>query len=67
MSNPLSGLFQNGNNQFSGMLKQFEDFKRTFSGDPQQAVQQMLASGRISQEQYNQAVQMANQLQHMLK
>lgn len=65
MSNPLSGLFNN--NPMSGLLKQFEQFKQTFTGDPQQAVQQMLNSGRISQEQYNQAVQMANQLQNMLK
>lgn len=66
MGNPLSNLFQSVN-PMSGMLKQFEEFKKTYSGDPRQAVQQMLNSGRISQEQYNQAVQMANQLQQMLK
>ena len=65
MSNPLAGLFQN--NPMNGMLQQFEQFKKTFNGDPRQTVQQMLNSGRISQEQYNQAVQMANQLQQMLK
>ncbi len=35
-------------------------------GDPNQMIQQMLNSGRVSQAQYNQAVQMAQQLQRML-
>ena len=44
------------------MMKQFQQFRNTFRGDPRQQIQQMLNSGRISQQQYNQAVQMANQL-----
>lgn len=49
------------------LIQQFNQFKQTFSGNPQQMVQQMLSSGKISQEQYNQAVQMANQFQQFLK
>lgn len=49
-----------------GILNQFQQFKNSFSGDPKQTVQQLLNSGRISQAQYDQAVQMANQLQNML-
>jgi vancomycin permeability regulator SanA len=37
-----------------------------FQGDPRQQVQQLLNSGKVSQSQYNNAVQMANQLQRML-
>jgi hypothetical protein len=33
---------------------------RSFSGDPKAMVDQMLNSGQITTEQYNQAVQMAN-------
>ena len=35
-------------------------------GDPNQMIQQMLNSGRITQSQYNDAVQRANQLMSML-
>lgn len=49
------------------MLQQFMQFKNNFQGDPRSQVQSLLNSGRISQEQYNQAVQMANQLMHMMK
>ena len=35
-------------------------------GDPNQMIQQMLNSGRVSQSQYDQAVRMAQQIQQML-
>lgn len=50
-----------------GMLQAFQQFRATFSGDPQQQVQAMLNSGRMSQQQFNQLAQMANQLSGMLK
>ena len=34
-------------------------------GDPNQMIQEMLNSGRITQEQYNSAVQRAQQIQQM--
>lgn len=49
------------------LLTQFHQFQRTFRGDPRAQVQQMLNSGKISQEQYNQAVQTANQLMRMIR
>ena len=53
--------------QMQNLMAQFQQFKNTFKGDPRQQVQQMLNSGRISQTQYNQAVQMANSLAQMFK
>lgn len=47
------------------MLMQFLQFKNNFRGNPQQMVQQMLNSGRISQQQYDNAVQLARQFQQM--
>ena len=47
------------------MLMQLAQFMNTFRGDPRQMVQQMVQSGRVSQEQYQQAVQMAQQFQKM--
>lgn len=69
MANPLFNML-GGNNQFgnmSGLIQQFQQFKNNFKGDPKQQVQQMLNSGQITQEQYNQAVQKANALQQILK
>lgn len=48
------------------ILQQFQQFKSTFQGDPRQQVQSLLNSGKVSQTQYNQAVQMANQLAKMM-
>lgn len=67
MSNPLFGMFGNmGNNQMTGMMQRFQQFSQMFRGDPKQQVQQILNSGKVSQAQYNQAVQMTNQLQRMM-
>ena len=46
----------------ANVLQQFNEFKKAFQGDPRQQVQQLLESGRITKEQYDQAVQMTNQL-----
>lgn len=50
-----------------GILQQLQQFRQTFRGDARQQVQQMLNSGRVTQEQYNQAVQMAQQIQQMMR
>lgn len=65
MSNPLFGMLT-GQMQMNPMLQKFNQFRQMFKGDPQQQVQQMLNSGKVSQAQYNQAVQMANQLAQMM-
>ena len=49
------------------MLQQFNQFKKTFNGNPKQQIQNMLNSGQITQEQYNQAVQRANELSKLFK
>lgn len=48
------------------LLSRFNKFRQSFSGDPQQMIQQMMNSGRISQAQYNNAVQQAQQLAKVL-
>ena len=48
------------------IIQKFEQFRQQFSGDPRQQVQQLLNSGRITQNQYNAAVQRANQLARMM-
>ena len=65
MSNPLFNQMQ-PQNQFTQMMQRFQQFRQQFQGDPRQQVQQLLNSGKISQQQYNNAVQMAQQLQRMM-
>ena len=51
---------------FQNMMQRFQQFQQMFRGDPKQQVQQLLNSGKISQQQYDQAVQMAKQFQQMM-
>ena len=62
MNNPLYQQM----NPMNGLVQRFQQFRQMFQGDPRQQVQQLLNSGRVSQDQYNRAVQMAQQLQKML-
>ena len=59
----MNPLYQN---QVNPMLQMFQQFKANFKGDPREQVQQLLNSGKVSQQQYDQAVQMANQLKQMM-
>lgn len=49
------------------MMHQFQQFRSSFQGNPQQMVQQMLQSGRITEAQLQQAMQMARQFQSFVK
>lgn len=62
----MNPLFQ-ALNQNNNILQKLQQFQQMFKGNPQEQVQRILNSGRINQAQYNQAVQMANQLQKMLQ
>ena len=58
-TNGITGNFQ----QFVSRLNQF---RQGFSGNPKEQVQQLLNSGRMTQNQYNQLSQLATQIQNML-
>ena len=62
--NPLYNML--GGAGMPNILKQLNDFKNSLTGDPRQQVQQLLNSGKVSQEQYNEAVQKANAIKQML-
>ena len=69
MINPLiGGKVQKPNpmNNFQQMMQQFNQFRQSFQGNPQEQIQQLMNSGKISQEQYNNAYQMATQFQKMM-
>jgi hypothetical protein len=64
MSNPLYQLL--GGNQQNNMLGQFQRFMNDMKGkDPNVEINRLLQSGQISQEQLNQAQQMAHQMMGM--
>ena len=66
MSNPLFQMMGNQPNSMQQMMQRFQQFQQAFRGDPRQQVQQLLNSGKVSQQQYDQAVRMAQQFQRMM-
>lgn len=64
MSNPLFSMMQQ--TPMNGLLQRFLQFQQTFRGDPRQKVQELLNSGKVSQQDYDRAVQMAQQMQRMI-
>ncbi len=62
MSNELYNNYGPQNN----LINQFNKFRKNFTGNPRDQIQQMLNSGKISQAQYNQAVQRANAIRSLL-
>lgn len=49
------------------MLQQFKQFKNTFRGNPKQQVMNMVKQGMRSNQQLQQAMNMAQQIQGFLK
>jgi hypothetical protein len=58
----MNQLFHQLNQGNNDLVSRFNQFRQNFKGDPQTQIQQMLNSGKITQAQYNQAVQQAQQL-----
>lgn len=64
----LSRLNQTQPSNPMNMIRQFTEFKRQFAGrDPQAMVQQLLQSGQMSQQQYDQLKQQAMELRQILR
>lgn len=65
MSNPLFQAL--GCSQYPNIMGDFQKFVQQMQGiNPQQEINRLLQSGRISQQQLNQAQQMAQQFQGMM-
>lgn len=62
MGNPLFGQFGGQNDGLLQFINEVNEFQRTFKGNPKQEVQNLLNSGRLTQEQFNQFAQVANQI-----
>ena len=63
MANPLfESLAGNKNSGMNPMIQQLLEFKNQMQGDPQQKVQELLNSGRMTQDQCNSLVQQAQSI-----
>lgn len=65
MANRLYSQFgqqQAQNNTMAQIVKQVQDFQRTFKGDAKAQVEQMVASGALPQNVFNELAQEANQI-----
>ena len=57
-NNPISNM--------TNMMKSFNQFKNTFTGDPKQTVMNLLSSGQMSQTQFGQLQEMAKQFSKLI-
>ena len=68
LNNRQPNVQQGQNNAFNPqMIQQFNQFRKTFNGNPQQAVMNMLRQGMMTNAQFQQLAQMANQFQNFMK
>lgn len=65
MGNPLYNPQQN--NPYVNMIGQIKQFGQTIKGNPKQMVEQLLASGQMSQSEFNKYTQMAQQIMPFMK
>ena len=62
MTNPLYNPMNNQQNPFAQIIRQAKDFRKQFTGNPSDEVQRLLNSGQMSQQQFNQFSQIAQQI-----
>lgn len=68
MNNSLFNDFNpNPMSQMGNFINQFNQFRQTFMGNPEAQVKQMLQNGQMSQAQFEQLAQTANQLRKLIK
>lgn len=58
----LNGNNQQNMNPMQQLIADARRMKQTFTGNPKEEVQKLLNSGAMTQEQFNQYAQIANQL-----
>lgn len=67
MSNPIFDAM-GGNMQNNNIFSQFQQFRKQMQGkNPHDEINKLLQSGAISQQELNQAQQMAQQFQSMFR
>ena len=59
MPSPMGNVMQ--------LLRQFQQFRSAFQGDPKKQVEELRKSGKMSDEQYHQLEAMAKQIMPFIK
>jgi hypothetical protein len=67
MPSPLFNAFGNAPGMNNNLIQQYKQFRNVFNGDPKQQLQQMLNSGQLSQQRFNELRNTAEQLQRMMR
>lgn len=62
MANRLYNQFGRQNNPFEQLAQQAREFQKQFKGSPRQEVERLLQTGQMSQSQFNQYSQIAQQV-----
>lgn len=62
MSNALYNQFGRQANPFEQLAQQAREFQKQFNGNPRQEVERLLQTGQMSQSQFNQYSQIAQQV-----
>ena len=62
MSNSLFNQFGRQNNPLEQLAQQAREFQKQFKGSPRQEVERLLQTGQMSQSQFNQYSQIAQQV-----
>lgn len=72
-NNLYNQLNNNNNNQYpffnnlQNVINEFNNFKNSFQGDPQQVVQQLLQTGKMSQQDFNKLYSMASEFKKIIQ
>lgn len=67
MANALFNALGNNNNPFANLIQQAKQMQQTFKGNPKAEVERLMRTGQMSQDQFNQYSQIANQIMQMMK
>ena len=66
MANPIYEQMQM-QNPLAKLMQDAQQFRHTFTGNPQQEVQKLLQSGQMTQEQFNRYAAIAQQVSSMMR
>ena len=62
MPNPLFNAMGRQTTPMADIIRRAKEFKKSFTGNPRDEVQRLLNSGQMSQQQFNQLSQIAQQV-----
>ena len=60
--NSLNGNNQQSGGQFSQIIAEAKKMRQSMTGNPRQMVEDLMRSGKMSQSQFNEYAQIANQI-----